>query len=71
MIRGPATRNKDYSQLVDMLASYPSVTICKINLSSNDRFYISALFAVGPTLLFLPDPQFSTEHSNFLQVHLG
>ena len=52
-----ATRNTVHNKQVDMTASYPSVTICRLNFSFNDRFYISAPSSVGPTVPFLPHLQ--------------
>ena len=50
MTHGLATRNTDASNQVDMPASYPSVTMCALNFSFSDRFYISAPPLVGPSV---------------------
>ena len=67
MTPGSATWHTDHNTQVDISASYPSVTIlCILNFSFNDCFYISAPSSVGPTVLFLPHPQLSTEHPKIL-----
>ena len=70
MTLGPATRYTDHNKQVDMAASYPSVTICRLNFSFNHRFHILVPSSVGPTDLSLPHPQISTEQFKILQMHL-